>query len=108
MFLFAFFLFIGVLTMGYYFDGSSSTGKGEELVGAHKGKFVDEGTAREAMAEGKGVFCILDNVVFEAAGFCFSEKEFEDFARVEDRQKSWVVIDDLEAAAKLAGYKRRG
>jgi hypothetical protein len=42
--------------------------------------------------------------MFEAAGYCYSEREFEDFNHSsDDRPKTWLIHPE---AAKLAGYPR--
>jgi hypothetical protein len=48
---------------------------------------------------------VVDNGPFEAAGFCFSEKELEEFGRPGDhRPKVWVAMD-WKRASELSGYK---
>jgi len=53
----------------------------------------------------KALICIVDNGPFEAAAFCYSEREFEEFAREDGRLKVWLVMS-REKAEKLSGYKK--
>lgn len=59
--------------------------------------------AREAFKEGFGVVCVVDNGIFKAAAFAFSEEELEVFAKPDDRPKTWLAMD-RKLAEELSGY----
>jgi hypothetical protein len=59
--------------------------------------------AREAFKEGFGVVCVVDNGIFKAAAFAFSEEELEVFAKPDGRPKTWLAMD-RKLAEELSGY----
>ncbi len=85
--------------MGYYVNTNS---KGEPL-GRLKveGLLADGGT----MVDGKeflpNLICVVDNGVFMAAGYCYSEQEYQEFKNPDGRRKSWIVHPQ---AKELSGY----
>lgn len=93
--------------MGYYFNGSSNTGKAAELVRNHGGKIVNEQTALAALQDGQGVFCVVDNGMFEAAGFAFDADEFNAFTLPSDYRPKTFVVLDRKIAEMLSNYHRR-
>lgn len=46
--------------------------------------------------------CVVENGMFDAAGFCYSEQEMKDFERPDGRARTWLRVP---GAAKLANYK---
>lgn len=44
--------------------------------------------------------CVVDNGVFEAAGYAFDQREFEVFSAPDDRKKIWLEYPHAEALAK--------
>ena len=46
----------------------------------------------------KALICVVDNGAFEAAAFCYSAREFEDFTEPSDsRPKEWLMMDKKTA-----------
>lgn len=45
------------------------------------------------------LICVVDNGIFEAAGYCFSENEFRAFAREDGRFKTWLTHPNAEQIA---------
>ena len=90
--------------MGYYFAGSATPGKGDELVrlGARE---ITRDEARQLLVN-EAVFCVANNGAFEAAALIYSVAEFDDFAAPDDaRPKRWYAMADQERGYKLANYK---
>jgi hypothetical protein len=55
----------------------------------------------------KALICAVDNYLFKAYGYCFSQGEFEAFTYPEDdRPKRWYLMDKA-LAEKLSGYKSK-
>ena len=53
---------------------------------------------------GPGLVCVVENSFFDAAAYCFSDSEFEDFGDPSDaRPKRWLLMDD-SVARRLSGY----
>jgi len=94
--------------MGYYINDPRMRARG-------KAKFILDNfdamqltsvqEAREAFDSGFGVICVIDNLQFEAAGFCYSERELEEFARPDTRTKTWLSMDRVKAE-KLSGFNQ--
>ena len=92
--------------MGYYIETGTLHGKAAFLVDNHGGEIVFDYKAQECLNLGLGVVCVVNNGSFEAAGFMYSQKEFDYFNDPADsRIKTWVVMD-REIAEKLSGYKK--
>jgi len=84
--------------MGFYIDPKDKSK--EEWLRDH-GHFVlapDLEYYRYIRGENRCLVCLVDNVMFTAAGICYSEKEFLDFQVDDGRRKSWfsVAIADLK------------
>ncbi|MDD5649012.1 MAG: hypothetical protein PHF86_01100 [Candidatus Nanoarchaeia archaeon] len=88
--------------MGYYIN---ETTKGETLDPQGKIKDLLEDGAKIVKAEFQpNLICVVDNGMFQAAGYCYSKEEFEEFNNQRDnRSKTWLVHPK---AAELSGYKK--
>lgn len=89
--------------MGYYIQGPSKDKVGFLLKNHDAIMLESAAQAREAFKEGFGVVCVVDNGVFKAAAFAFSEDELEVFAQPDDRSKTWLAMD-RKLAEELSGY----
>jgi len=93
--------------MGYYIEGPTR-GKTAFLINMHGAVEVTVERAAEVFEnseEEHGVICVI-NGTFEAAGFCYDEDEFEEFADPYDRRpKRWLLLP-RHTAEKLSGFKR--
>ena len=90
--------------MGYYIETPMPVGKAKYIAEHYDGQIVPQPTSYEDIPESKGLIVVLDNGFFEAAGFVFSELEFEAFTDVGDiRPRKFVLIDRKEAE-DLSGY----
>lgn len=95
--------------MGYYIQTSGNKGKAQEMIARYGGEIIYQPPASyNDIPEGKALIVIIDNGPFEAAGFCFSEQEFEAFTRPEDKRRKWYILMDRETAEKESGYSKRG
>jgi hypothetical protein len=89
--------------MGYYIQGPNKDKVGF-LLKNHDAMLLESAVqAREAFKEGFGVVCVVDNGIFKAAAFAFSEEELEVFAKLYDRPKTWLAMD-RKLAEELSGY----
>ena len=95
--------------MGFYIQAPSNHGKDEFLVQSEGAiRLSGPAEARQAMTEGFGIVCVMDNGAFEAAGFAFSDEELEAFADPRDsRPKVWLAMDRSRAEV-LSGYSESG
>jgi hypothetical protein len=89
--------------MGYYIQGPNKD-KAGFLLKNHDAMLLESAVqAREAFKEGFGVVCVVDNGIFKAAAFAFSEEELEVFAKPDGRPKTWLAMD-RKLAEELSGY----
>jgi hypothetical protein len=92
--------------MGYYIN---STGK-ESLPNA-KGKadfLIKSGIAREIPKEElkfqPNLVCVVENFLFDAVAYAYSEKEMLEFADPKDqRPKRWLIVENADI---LSGYRK--
>ena len=90
--------------MGYYIPGPPK-GKAEFIVNEYQGEIVNMPLYFNQFGDDKVVICVVDNGPFEAAGYCFSEDEFQVFScSADNRPKTWLVMNKEKAEA-LSHYK---
>lgn len=87
--------------MGYYINEMPN---GDPL--PHKGK-ADKLLTIEGAEETKvptewndNIVCVVDNVIFEAAGYAFCKEELAVFARPDGRPKRWLYVPNAKSLAK--------
>ncbi len=90
--------------MGYYIEVPQSKGKAQQLVALHNAKIAACLTSLDEVPDDQALICIVDNGPFEAAGYCYSQQELDDFSSFDGRFKQWVLMDKA-LAEKLSGYK---
>jgi hypothetical protein len=91
--------------MGFYIQGPA-TSKAPFIVSEYDGKIIPQPERFEDVPADKALICVVDNVLFDAAGYCFSAREFEAFTRSDDvRPKKWLIMDKAKAE-KLSGYSK--
>lgn len=49
---------------------------------------------------GEGLVCVVDNVIFEAAGYAFDEREMQVFLYPDGRRKQWLLIPNASEIAQ--------
>ena len=91
--------------MGYYIEVPSSKNKVDQLVELYGANLL-LGTPKQWQKD-PAIICVVDNGTFEAAGFCYSPQELEEFKRDDGRPRTWLLIP-FAKACKLTGYKERG
>ena len=83
--------------MGYYVQGPAHR-KADFIMKNYDAMKVTLPEAKEAVIEGMGVICVVDNGAFEAAAFCYNEQEFNAFNDPSDnRPKTWLIMDRKKA-----------
>ena len=89
--------------MGYYIETPWPKNKANLICEAVKDAvIIDEPKKFSDIPSEYGLICVVDNGPFEAAAFCYNEREFEEFTRQDDpRPRKWVMMDRV-VAEKLA------
>lgn len=91
--------------MGYYLNSGNASHKTEWLAREHGGKIVDKNKASIAMNDPSlAVVVVVNNGLFEAAGFAYDIKEFEVFTMSDDIRPKHFVVMDRELCKQLSGF----
>ncbi len=94
--------------MGYYINNTknkvlSAHNKAMDLIHDENAELLL--LPPEKLPEDKGIVCVLEGFLFEAAGFCYSQHELDVFRDVNDgRTKTWLSLP-LNRAKELSGFK---
>jgi hypothetical protein len=85
--------------MGKYINQNS---KGEWLPATGKGrKLMEDGAIIVRPEFRENLVCVVSNGLFEAVGYCFSEKEFEVWSDPGDkRPKMWLLYEHAKELAR--------
>ncbi len=88
--------------MGYYIDENS---KGERLNPHLKAQqLINDGAKRVNPEWQENLICVVENGLFDAAAYCYSEMEFDEFNDVMDsRRRTWITHP---MAKELSGYAK--
>jgi hypothetical protein len=92
--------------MGFYIQGPALC-KAQYIVSEYDGKIIPCPNAFSEIPQDKALLCVVNNGPFEAAAYCFSEREFEAFTEsTDERRKTWLIMDK-QKVHELTGYKER-
>lgn len=84
--------------MGYYIQTAGNHNKADEIVRKFNGEIISRPAKFSDVPVDKGLVCVLDNMIFEAAGFVYDEREFDAFTQPADaRPHTWLLIDRKDA-----------
>ena len=90
--------------MGLYINQNSN---GTNLPACNKADYLLLDGGKEIFPPIKfqpNLVCVVENGLFDAAGFCYNENEFKAFNDPSDpRPKRWIIYPN---AAKISGYKK--
>ena len=92
--------------MGYYIEVPENHNKAQQLVGIYGAQIIPRPSKFTDIPEDKALICVVSNLNFDAAGYCFNEHEFEAFKKdvhVFQRPRTWVLMDKAKAI-KLSGF----
>lgn len=91
--------------MGYYVQGPTF-GKGQYIVNRYSAENVSKPASFEAIPAGKGLVIVVDNGLFEAAGFAYDSAEFRHFTDPSDPRPKTYFLMDLATVKQLSGYNK--
>ncbi len=90
--------------MGYYIEVPHNLMKAAQLVELHGAKVLDKQPVFNEVPSDKAIICVINNGPWEAAGYAYNEREFNEFATPDGRPRTWLIMD-RKLAIKLSGYQ---
>lgn len=85
-------------------EGSLLNVDGTDYLNGYTAEIIPKPDSFSEVPEDKALICVVDNGIFEGAGYCFSPMEFDAFSYPADtRPKTWLLIDKW-AAQKATGF----
>lgn len=89
--------------MGYYIQGPT-LGKAKFIIENYGAERISEPDSFTDISSDKALICVVSNYVFEAAGFCHNQREFDEFTYEGDaRAKEWLIMD-IDKAKELTNF----
>lgn len=95
--------------MGYYIEVPENKGKARQIIELYGGRILPYAPTHEDARADEAIICVVDNGLFEAAGFAYDKAELESFKRPDhgyQRPRTWLIID-RKKAIKLTGFIER-
>ena len=93
--------------MGYYIEVPKMKGKAQQIADLYGAEILDKKPSFREVSPDKAIICVIDNWLWEAAGFAYSELELERFAAQDmcgpQRLRTWLLMDK-QTAIKLTGF----
>jgi hypothetical protein len=90
--------------MGYYIQTGKNIGKAEYLIENYGAKEQLAPNSLSELSPDSALICVVDNGLFEAAGFVYDDDELYGFTLPTDRRfKRWLTMP-LDKAKELSGY----
>lgn len=93
--------------MGFYIETSGTHDKAFEIAEEYGGEVhLDPPNYELQTEQGNGIIVVIDNGLFEAAGFAHSKDEYDIMTRADDPRPRQYVIIPREDAELASGYRR--
>jgi hypothetical protein len=95
--------------MGFYVETPNSRGKAEYLIEEHDAVHITREEAEEIVSDPKSeyaVIVVLNNVMFEAAGYAYDKRELGHFLAPDDPRPKVCLAVDKKVVQKLTGCTR--
>ncbi len=89
--------------MGYYIEVPQAKNKAAQLVSIYKATIIPCPISFEDIPRDKALICVVNNQMFEAAGYCYSPSELQEFKRLDGRPRQWLLMDK-SITQKLTGF----
>ena len=90
--------------MGYYIQVPKDLYKANQIMALYDAEKINEPSSLSGIPVNEAVICVVENGLFDAAGFCYSERELQAFAYPDGRKKTWLKMDRA-LAEKLTGFR---
>lgn len=91
--------------MGYYYNPTDDRTKADGLLslGAQE---ITQSRATQLVTEAQtGIFCVVDNGMFDAAAFAYDAHELAAFTQPTDNRPKRFFLINRETAKRITGYK---
>jgi len=93
--------------MGYYIETGCLSGKAKSICDRYDAIIIPQPESFHAIPPDLAIICVIDNGPFEAAGYCYSPREFEEFSDpMDSRRKTWLLIDK-KLAEDLTNFNKK-
>ncbi len=79
--------------MGYYIQVPENLNKAAQLQKIYQAEIIREPESFDEVPDHRGLICVVENPGFDAAAYCYSEGEFEEFSRIDGRLRTWLLMD---------------
>jgi hypothetical protein len=93
--------------MGYYIEVPSNTGKAKLIEELHDGTILARQPDWNEFPDDLAIIVVVDNGLFEAAGYAYSEEEYRAFTRPSDLRPKTFLVMPRDKAEELSGRSRR-
>ncbi len=93
--------------MGYYIQVPKDKNKAQQIVELYGGRIAVVPPSFEDIIPDEAIICVIDNGSFEAAAFCYNQRELHAFTYMDGRRREWVIMN-RQKACELTGYEERG
>lgn len=77
--------------MGKYLQGPTK-GKADHLVEKYHAQVIEQPKNFADVPEDMALICVVDNMIFDAAAYAYSQGEFDEFSRPCGRPKTWLLM----------------
>ena len=94
--------------MGYYIQTPGhNLDKARIICEQHDAIVIKCPKAWSEIPEGYAVICVVENGPFDAASYCYSERELEEWKDTssDKRRRTWLLMAE-DKAKKLSGYSK--
>ena len=89
--------------MGYYIEVPKNKRKAQQLVYLYGAEILPTAPEFWMKDPRQAIICVVDNGVFEAAGFAYDEAELNAFKRPDGRPRTWLLMD-RKKVCELTGF----
>jgi len=94
--------------MGYYINTPMVLGKAGYLKQMYGAKEIEcPGSLNEISVEGMGLVCVIENPMFDAAGYIYDDNELRRAkpTHTDKRKRTWLIFDK-QKVENLSGFHR--
>ena len=91
--------------MGFYIQTPENVRKAEQLVQLYNARPIEppkEFNPPKDMI----LVCVVCNGPFDAAVICYNEREFEEFSHLDERARSWLLMDKKKVLELVPNYAK--